>query len=175
MKQPQTKTSAKKNLINLPGVTAIKGVKNQTRDSIYLRSTEMSRGFEVSGKWSAAVDIWIPHCRKSQDFEAHHLRIEIPRGQTKFVMWQSKPPRGGDFDKIFCHPGSRYEWPADYVLGVEGADGDRYMTIRADGKVELDRLSPLRGQPKTKPKRTTKSKAKARQPAKKVRHELERA
>jgi hypothetical protein len=127
----------------------------------------MREGFEISGNWSAAIDIWIPHCRNWQDFEAHHLRIEIPRGQTKFVMWQAKPD-GGNFDQIFCHPGSRYAWPAQYVLGVTGADGNRYMTIRADGNVELDRLRQVRKtELKTKPQRTTKPKAKPRRPAKK--------
>jgi hypothetical protein len=121
-------------------VTAIKGFKNYTRETVTIRNVERNEKRYVGGNGGTlAFDIWIPWCTSQSDFDwNHYMTIDIPAPQRKDWIWQHDI--GGDDRVRQSQNGWQDEAPP--VHGISTTGGDRYVIIYENGYVEFEESAP---------------------------------
>jgi hypothetical protein len=115
------------------GVTAIKGVQNNTPYTIRIQTTESTAGGDIPSGATAGFDIWIPWATNSTEFQGHHIWIEVPWGTIKWVIWQSNKD-DGDWVRYnsppYYPPAS--QGPGKHVPGCAYVDGNRLLEVYSD-------------------------------------------
>jgi hypothetical protein len=114
------------------GVTAIIKLRNRATAPVSLLDMENTNtsghGVPVNPGDDLDVDMWVPWASNVNDFNGHHLRIDIG-GTPRFWIWQSARSDG---DWLRYSTDAGWHDPGDRVPGVSDVRGDRAITVKDD-------------------------------------------
>jgi hypothetical protein len=125
------------------GITAIKKIVNQSTDVVTVDDHE-NPDVSVSANPRTTTDcnMWIPWCTSPGDFDGnHYIKVSGTDPSTAVTpkwIWQHYVWRDGDFVRYSTD--GCYHAPGDRMPGDPSVNGDRTLTIDADGGISLSKM-----------------------------------